>query len=59
MILVTGATGFVGSALVRQLVGEGEAVRILRRPTSALDLLGDAVHVLAAVDLVGHAVHVG
>ena len=41
MILVTGATGFVGSALVRQLVGEGEAVRILRRPTSALDLLGD------------------
>ena len=41
MILVTGATGFVGSALVRQLVGEGEAVRILRRPTSSLDLLGD------------------
>ena len=44
MILVTGATGFLGATLVRQLVGAGEAVRILRRPTSALDLLGDAAH---------------
>ena len=42
MILVTGATGFVGSALVRTLVTDGEAVRILRRPTSRLDLLGGA-----------------
>ncbi len=40
MVLITGATGFLGSVLVRQLLDEGEAVRILRRPTSALDLLG-------------------
>lgn len=42
--LVTGATGMVGAALVRQLVAQGEAVRILRRPTSSLELLGEAAH---------------
>jgi dihydroflavonol-4-reductase len=41
MILVTGATGFLGSVLTRQLVEDGQAVRILRRDTSNLDLLGD------------------
>ncbi len=43
-ILVTGATGLIGSALTRQLVQEGAAVRIVRRSTSALDLLGPAAH---------------
>ena len=42
MNLVTGATGFLGSTLARQLVAAGEPVRILRRPTSQLDLLGGA-----------------
>lgn len=40
--LVTGATGLVGSALVQRLLEDGAAVRIFRRPTSRLDLLGAA-----------------
>ena len=34
--LVTGATGFVGSHVARLLVGRGEPVRVLVRPTSQL-----------------------
>lgn len=48
--LVTGATGFVGSVLTRQLVEAGADVRILRRETSSLELLGDVA------DHVDHAV---
>ena len=38
-VLVTGGTGFVGSRLVRKLVGRGEAVRCLVRKTSPLSNL--------------------
>lgn len=48
-ILVTGATGLVGSALVRQLVAQDATVRIFRRPDSPLQALG------AAADAVEHA----
>lgn len=37
--LVTGATGFVGSVLVRHLVERGDSVAVLHRATSKLDLL--------------------
>ena len=38
MEAVTGATGYIGSLLVKRLAGEGRAVRALARDTSRLDL---------------------
>ncbi|MBI4418137.1 MAG: SDR family oxidoreductase [Ignavibacteriales bacterium] len=40
-VLVTGATGFLGSNLAGALVSEGHHVRILRRPTSSLTAIRD------------------
>jgi len=45
--LVTGATGFVGSHLVRQLIERGDTVRVLVRPASSMRALaGCNVHVV-------------
>lgn len=49
-VLVTGATGMIGSHLVRRLLERGNDVRILRRSSSLMDLLGDAA------DSVEHAI---
>lgn len=49
MILVTGGTGFVGRTLVRQLVGNGHAVRLLLRPSSRTPNVPKGVPVEVAV----------
>ena len=41
MILITGATGFLGSYLAKDLIRKGEKVRALKRASSRFDLLGD------------------
>ena len=43
-VVVTGATGFVGSHVVRALVGRGRTVRVLVRPSSSLKNL-EGLHV--------------
>jgi UDP-glucose 4-epimerase len=49
MILITGATGFLGSHLVRRMVDSGHALRLLvRREASVREQFGD---VLADVDI--------
>jgi dihydroflavonol-4-reductase len=40
VILLTGATGLLGSELCRQLVVDGQSVRILARRSSSMDALG-------------------
>ncbi|MDD5304774.1 MAG: NAD-dependent epimerase/dehydratase family protein, partial [Elusimicrobia bacterium] len=39
-VLVTGASGFIGSGLARRLVADGAFVHVLVRPTSSLKSLG-------------------
>ncbi|WP_020504371.1 SDR family NAD(P)-dependent oxidoreductase [Lamprocystis purpurea] len=46
-ILVTGATGYVGSRVARRLAGEGHAVKALIRPASAV--VKDTVDTLTAL----------
>lgn len=49
MILVTGATGFIGRALVRQLTATGQQVRVLLRPSPKSPRLPKGVPVEVAV----------
>jgi dihydroflavonol-4-reductase len=45
---ITGATGFVGAHIARQLLEAGHEVRLLRRPNSRTDLIADlpAEHIM-------------
>lgn len=49
--LVTGATGFVGSHIVRALVAAGHSARVLHRSTSKLDALADVTTESALGDI--------
>ncbi|MCL4857906.1 MAG: NmrA family NAD(P)-binding protein [Caldilineaceae bacterium] len=40
-VLVTGGSGFVGGAVVKALVEQGESVRVLARPTSNTEALSE------------------
>ena len=61
--LVTGASGFIGSAIVRRLLGDGRDVRILVRRGSAMNNIdglpveittGDLAALEAGVRRIGH-----
>ena len=42
-VLVTGATGFIGEALTRRLLAEGQTVRVLARQPEKVTRAGLAV----------------
>ena len=48
MVLVTGASGFLGGELVKKLVANGESVRIIRRNNS------DLAHLKSIIDKIYH-----
>lgn len=55
MILVTGGTGFIGQALIRHLVEDGQTVRTLIRPTSRNPALPRGVPIEAAISAINDA----
>lgn len=50
-ILLTGATGFVGSHLLRHLLREGHQVTILKRSTSDIWRIKNIIHTISSVDI--------
>lgn len=51
VVLVTGATGFIGRKLCRRLLADGDAiVALTRNPEQARKVLGSQVRVLASLD---------
>ena len=53
-ILVTGATGFVGSRLVESLIAEGHRVLVLARDPLKAAKLGSPIQIVTSLDQVGH-----
>lgn len=54
-VLITGATGFIGSWVARALTRRGHQVRALLRPTATLDNLGDVPFERAVGDVLDPA----
>ncbi len=50
-ILLTGATGFVGSHLLHHLLSEHHNVTILKRSTSDIWRIKDTIHTISSVDI--------
>lgn len=50
MVLVTGASGFLGGELVKQLIANGESVRIIVRKTSQLSHLASIINKIEVVE---------
>ena len=50
MVLVTGASGFLGGELVKQLIAKGESVRIIIRKSSQISHLNAIIHQLDVVE---------
>jgi len=51
-ILVTGATGFVGSRLVESLIADGHRVLVLARDPQKAAKLGSPIHIVTSLDQV-------
>jgi uncharacterized protein YbjT (DUF2867 family) len=54
MILVAGGTGFIGSAVVRALVGGGDEVSVM---TSNVKRSGDSITAIGAMPVAGNVLH--